>query len=185
MNVQTCFRMMNGVASRLVILIVIMLTASACQPASNTFRPPNLNELQTFSQDQGITPIVDQYLDDSAVLLYEKSTLFGYYILTVRESDGAVVVSHDVSAAKSDQPILIIGRFTEDQSFIAVVIQDATLLAETTAIEVAIDSQNRLTATTHGQAGAILVSPSPVNEWRTVTLYNAQGKVLYSQEGHS
>jgi len=45
------------------------------------------------------------------------------------------------------------------------------------------DSQNRLTATTDGQVGAILVSPSPVNEWLTVTLYNAQGQVLYSQEG--
>ena len=62
--------------------------------------------------------------------------------------------------------------------------QDATLLAETTAIKVVIDSQNRLTATTNGQAGAILTSPLPVNDWRTVTLYNAQGKVLYSQEGY-
>jgi hypothetical protein len=68
--------------------------------------------------------------------------------------------------------------------FMAAVIQDTALSAETTAIEVLIDSQNRLTATTHGQAGAILVSPSPVSGWRTVTLYNAQDKILYSQEGH-
>jgi hypothetical protein len=183
MNVRTCSRMTNGVASTLMTLIVMMLIISACQPAPITFRPPNQNELQAFSQNQGITPVVDKLLDDSVVLLYEKNTSFGYYTLTVRESDGAVVVSHNVSAAKSDQPILIIGQLTGDQPFIAVVIQDATLLAKTTAIEVVIDAQNSLTATTNGQAGAILVSPSPVNGWRTVTLYNAQGEVLYSQEG--
>jgi len=126
---------------------------------------------------------VDKLLNDSVVLLYEKNTSFGYYTLTVRESDGAVVVLQNVSAAKSDQPILIIGQLTEDQPFMAVVIQDATLVTETTAIEVVIDSQNCLTATTNRQAGVILISPSPVNGWRPVTLYNAQGKTLYSQEG--
>ena len=184
MNVRTCSQMTNGVASTLVTLSVMMLIISACQPTPITFRPPNQNELQAFSKDQGITPVEDKLLNDSVVLLYEKGTSFGYYTLTVRESDGAVEVSHNVSAAKSDQPILILGQLTGDQLFIAIVIQDATLLAETTAIEVIIDSQNRLTATTNRQAGAILVSPSPVNGWRTVTLYNAQGKVLYSQEGY-
>jgi hypothetical protein len=183
MLVRTCSHMMDGVVRRLVILIVIMPFASTCQPAVTTFRPANQNELQAFIKDQGITPIADKLLDDSIVLLYENSTSFGYYTLTVREPEGALE-SNNVSAAKSDQPILIIGQLTGDRPFIAVVIQDATLLAETTAIEVVIDSQNRLTATTSGQAGAILVSPSPVNGWRTVTLYNAQGKILYSQEGH-
>lgn len=184
MNVRTRSRMTNVVASTLAALIAMTPIISACQPAPTTFRPPNQNELQAFSQNQGVTPAVDKLLNDSAVLLYEKNTSFGYYTLTVRESDGAVVVLQNVSAAKSDQPILIIGQLTGDQPFIAIVIQDATLLAETTAIEVTIDSQNRLTATTNRQAGAILISPSPVNGWRAVTLYNAEGKVLYSQEGY-
>ena len=183
MNVRTCSPTTNGAASKLVTLFLVMLLGSACRPAPITFRPPNQNELQAFSKDQGITPVVDNLLNDSVVLLYENDTSFGYYTLTAQEPDGAVVVSQNVSAAKSDQPILIIGQLTGDQPFMAVVIQDATLLAETTAIEVGIDAQNRLTATTNGQAGAILVSPSPVDGWRTVTLYNAQGNVLYSQEG--
>jgi hypothetical protein len=182
-DVRTRSPMMNGAASKLVTLFLMILIISACQPAPITFRPPNQNELQAFSKDQGITPVVDNLLNDSVVLLYENDISFGYYTLTAQEPDGAVVVSHNVSAAKSDQPILIIGQLTGDQPFIAVVIQDATLLAKTTAIEVVIDAQNSLTATTNGQAGAILVSPSPVNGWRTVTLYNAQGEVLYSQEG--
>jgi hypothetical protein len=107
--------MTNGVASTLVILIVMMLIISACQPTPITFRPPNQNELQAFSKDQGITPVEDKLLNDSAVLLYEKGTSFGYYTLTVRESDGAVVVSHNVSAAKSDQPILILGHWLKLQ----------------------------------------------------------------------
>ena len=182
MSVRTCSRMTNGAAGRLVTLFLMVLIVSACQPAPISFRPPNQNELQAFSKDRGITPIVDKLLDDSVVLLYEENASFGYYKLTVQEPGGAVVVSHNVSTAKSDQPILIIGQLTGDQPFMAVVIQDATLLAETTAIEALIDSQNRLTATTNGQAGAILVSPSPVDGWRTVTLYGAQGNVLYSQE---
>jgi len=184
MNVRTRSQMTNGVANELVALVVVMLIISACQPKPTTFRPPNQNELEAFSQNQGITLVVDKLLNDSTVLLYEENTSFGYYTLTVRESDGAVVVLRNVSAAKSDQPILVIGQLTGDQPFIAVVIQDAILLAETTAIEVVIDSQNRLTATTNRQAGAILVSPLPVNGWRAVTLYSAEGKVLYSQEGH-
>jgi hypothetical protein len=183
MFVRTGTRMADGVVRRLVIAIVVLPFLSACQPAATSFRPPNQNELQAFARDQGITPIVDVLLDDSTALLYEGSTSFGCYVLTVREPEGALV-SSSVSAAKSDQPILTIGQLTGERPFIAVVIQDAALAAETTAIEVSIDSQNRLTATTHGQAGAILVSPSPASEWRAVTLYNAQGQVLYRQEGH-
>ena len=181
MFVQTCTQMTDEVVRRLVILIVILLFTSACQPEVITFRPPNQDELQAFIKDQDITPVMDKLLDDSTALLYENSTSFGYYTLTVQEPEGGLVSNH-VSAAKSDQPILIVGQFTGDLPLIAVVIQDAALAAETTAIEVSIDSQNRLTATTNGQVGAILVSPSPVNEWRTVTLYNAQGQVLYSHE---
>jgi hypothetical protein len=181
--VQTCTRMTDGVVRGLMILIAMMLFTSACQPAVTTFRPPNLNELQAFIKDQDVTPVMDTLLDDySTALLYENGTSFGYYTLTVQEPEGELVSNH-VSAPKSDQPILIIGQLTGDRPLIAVVIQEAALAAETTAIEVSIDSQNRLTATTNGQVGAILVSPSPVNEWRTVTLYNAQGQVLYSQEG--
>ena len=183
MLLQTCTLMANGVLRRLVILITIMLFTSACQPALTTFRPPNLNELQNFIKDQGIAPIVDTQIDDSTVLLYENDMSFGYYILSVQEPKGELV-SEKLSTAKSDQPILIIGQLTGDQPFITVVIQDAALVAETTAIEVSIDSQNRLTATTNGQMGAVLVSPSLVREWRTVTLYNAQGQVIYSQEGY-
>jgi hypothetical protein len=161
----------------------MLLTTSACQPASITFRPPNQHELQAFSKNQNITPIVDKLLNDSTVLLYEKSTSFGYYTLTVQEPDGTVIVVQNITATKSDQPILIIGQLTGDQPFMAVVIQDTALLAETTAIEAVIDSQNSLTATTNRQAGVILASPSPVNGWRTINLYNAQGEILYSQEG--
>jgi hypothetical protein len=183
MNIRTCFQMMNGVTSRLATVIVIMLLASACNPAPRTFRPPNQNELLAFAKEKGIMPVVDKLLTDSVVLLYEQSASFGYYTLTVRESDGVLVELQHVSAAKSDQPILIIGQLTGDEPVIAVVIQDLTLLAETTAIEVSIDAQNRLTATTNRQAGAILVSPSPVIGWKTITLYNAQGETLYSQAG--
>jgi hypothetical protein len=175
--------MMAGVARRRVILMVLILFVSACQPVVTTFRPSNLNELRAFLKDHGISPVVDKLLDDALVLLYENDTSFGYYTLTVREPEG-VLASNHASAAKSDQPILIIGQLTGDRPFMAIVIQDAALSAETTAIEVAIDSQNRLTTTTNGQAGAILVSPSPVNAWGTVTLYNAQGKVLYTQGDH-
>ena len=181
MFTRTCTRRMDKVVRMLAIALLLLL--SACRPAATTFRPPKQNELVAFVQDQGITPIADELLDDSTALLYESSTSFGCYVLTVKDP-GRVLVSSSVSAAKSEQPILIIEQLTEDRPLLAVVIQDAALAAETTAIEVGIDSQNRLTATTNGQVGAILVSPSPVDAWRTVTLYNAQGKVLHRQEGH-
>jgi hypothetical protein len=162
------------------ILIVLLLFITACKPSVTTFRPPDQNEIRAFIQDQGITPVADKLLDDSIVLLYKNSTSFGYYTLTVREPEGKLAVDHHVSAVKSDQPILVIGQLTGTKPFLAVIIQDNTLLAETSAIEVVIDSQNRLTATTNSQAGVILVSPYPVRNWGTVTLYNAQGKILYS-----
>ena len=159
MFMRTWSQMMDGVARRLVILFVVMLFVSACQPAVTTYRPPNKNELQVFSDAQGITPIVDKLLADSIVLLYENSTSFGYYTLTVREPEGVLVSKNNASAAKSDQPILIIGQLTGDRPFIAVVVQGAALSAETAAIEVTLDSQNTLGATTDGHKGAILVSP--------------------------
>ena len=181
MLVQTFSQIKNSKVHKLMILIVMMLFISACKPAATTYRPPDHNEIIAFIKDQGITPVVDKLLDDSIVLLYENTTSFGYYTLTVREPEGKPAMNHCVSAMKSDQPILIIGQMSGNKPFLAVIIQDTALLAETTAIEVAIDSQNRLTATTNGQKGVILVSPSPVNDWGTITLYNAQGKILYRQ----
>jgi hypothetical protein len=162
-----------------------MLFASACQPVTPTFRPPNHNELQAFARDKNITPIVDKLLDDSLVVLYETNTSFGYYLLRVQEPQGLLSALSNVSAAKSDQPILIIGRLTGAQPFVVVIIQDMTLRAKTTAIEIAVDSQNYLTSTTDGKSGVIVSSPSPVKEWKTVTLYDAQGQILYRQrESH-
>jgi hypothetical protein len=182
MNTRNSYKIMNGREIGLAMMVVLMLLISACQTEPISFRPPNLKELQDFSKDEGITSIVDTLLDDSIVLLYEKGATFGYYVLSVQEPDGELIVPSNVSVAKSDQPILIIQQQSGDEPFMAVIIQDATLLAETTAIEVFIDSQNRLTSTTHNQKGVILWSPSPIKDWRTVTLYNAQGEVLYSQE---
>jgi hypothetical protein len=182
MNTRNSYKMMNGRAIGLATMVLWMLLISACQAEPISFRPPKLNELQDFSKDEDITPIVDTLLDDSTVLLYEKGATFGYYVLSVQEPDGELIVSENVSAPKSDQPILIIQQQSGDEPFMAVVIQDPTLLAETTAIEVFIDSQNRLTSSTHNQKGAIIWSPSPIKYWRTVTLYNAQGEVIYSQE---
>ncbi len=180
MLVQTFSQIKNSIVQKLMVLIVILLFITACKPAVTTYRPPDQNEIRAFIRDQGITPVVDKLLDDSIVLLYQDSTSFGYYTLTVREPEGKLAMNHHVSAVKSGQPILVIGQMTGTKPFLAVIIQDTTLLAETTAIEVAIDSQNRLTATTNSQAGVILVSPYPVKNWGTVTLYNAQGKILYT-----
>jgi hypothetical protein len=168
----------------LVVLIAAVLFTSACQYTGPTSRPPNKNELEGYIRDQAINPIADKLLDDSLVLLYEDSTSFGCYTLTIHEPGSALATSN-VSAAKSGQPILVIEQLTRARPFMAVVIQDAALSAETAAIDVTLDSQNHLGATTDGRAGAILVSPSPVKDWKTVTLYNAQGSVLYSQGGHS
>lgn len=178
------FQMIGGVVHRLVILVITFLFASACQSVTPTFRPPNENELQAFIRSKNITPVADKLLDESLVLLYEDSTSFGYYILQVQEPGNVLSASNNVSAAKSNQPILIVGQLTGPRPFIAVVIQDAALSAKTTAMQIAIDSQNYLGATTNGKTGAILVSPSPVKDWETITLYNAQGNVLYNQRGH-
>jgi len=116
------------------------------------------------------------------VLLYEKGTSFGYYALSVREPDEELVMS-SVSSPKSNEPILVVGQASGESPFVAVIIQDPKLLAETATIEVAVNSQSPLTTSTHGRAGVILVSPSLVNGWGAVTLYNARGEVLYMQEG--
>jgi hypothetical protein len=183
MYTQIIFKISSRKTIGLGMLIVWMLLNSACQAEPISFRPPNLEELQDFSKDQEITPIADKLLDDSSVLLYEKGTSLGYYVLTIQEPDGELVVSNNVSAPKSNQPILIIQQKTGDEPFMAVVIQDATLLAETTAVEVLIHSQNRLTSSLNNQKGVIIWSPSPIEDWKTVTLYNAQGETIYSQEG--
>ena len=165
-------------------LIGLALFIAACQSAAISFRPPNKTELQAFSKAQGITPITDKLLKDSSVMLYETSAAFGYYQLAIREPDGAVVVSQHVSAAKSAEPVLILGQFTGDQPFVAAVIQDAALLAQTAAVQIALDGQSYLGATTDGGAGVILVAHSPVKAWETIELYSAEGKLLYSQTGY-
>jgi hypothetical protein len=171
----------NWRAIGLATLVVWMLLLSSCRAKPISYRPPNLEELQDFSEDQDIDPVADTLLDDSIVLLYEKGSSFGYYVLSIREPDGEWVTSN-LSAGKSSQPILIIQQISGDQPFIAVIIQDEKLLTETTAVEAVIDSQNHLTSTTNNKQGVILWSPSPIDGWRTINLYNAQGEVLYSQE---
>jgi len=172
----------NGKAGRLGIIIVMTFVLFACQPTPDTFRPPNQSELEAFSKDQGITPIEDILIGESVVLLYEKGTSFGYYALSVREPDGEMVIIR-VSSPKSSDPILVMGQLSGEYPFVAVIIQDPILLAETATIEVAVPSQFSLTISTNGRASAILVSPSLVNGWGAVTLYNVQGAVLYTQEG--
>ncbi len=146
------------------------------------YRPPNQAELIAFAGERGITPIVDKLLDTSTVLLYQDSASFGYYKLTMGDGKG-IQATNNATAARSDEPILVLGQLTGTKPFMAVIIQDVSLSARTTAIEALIDSQNRLTATTDGKAGVILTSPSPLNDWKTITLYDANGAVLYSQEG--
>lgn len=163
------------------ILILLVLVMSACRPARTTPRPPNLNEIKSFVSSRAIIPIVDKLLGDSSVLLYEEGTSYGCYTLTVREPEGMVVTNH-ISATKSGEPLLILEHLSADKFFVAVVVQEAALMTRTAAIELAIDSQNRLTSTTDGKAGVILVSPSPVKDWSAVVLYDAQGKILYRQE---
>jgi hypothetical protein len=103
-------------------------------------------------------------------------------MLSVRESDGEMIVDH-VSSAKSNQPILVIGQFSGRQPFVAVIIQDQNLLTKTSKIEVAVASQSPLAASTGGKPSVIFVSPTLANGWGNVTLYDAQGNVLFTQEG--
>jgi len=172
---------LGGAAQKLRMLISLGLFIAACQPALISFRAPNKNELQAFAKAQGITPITDKLLKDSAVMLYETSGAFGYYQLATRVPDGAAIVSQHVTAARSAEPILILGQFTGDQPFVAVIIQDAALLAKTAAVEIALDTHNYLSTTTDGEAGVILVAHSPVKAWKAVALYSAEGRLLYSQ----
>ena len=172
---------MGRLTRRLGISIALGLLIAACRPGPISFRPPYKSELQVFAKAQGVTPIRDKLLKDSAVILYETWGTFGYYQLATRLPDGAVIVSQHVTAARSAEPILILGQFTGDQPFVAVIIQDAALLAQTAAVEIALDTQSYLSATTDGGAGVILVAHSPVKAWKTVALYSAEGKLLYSQ----
>ena len=163
-------------------ILVMILSLSACGFAPDTFRPPDQNELEIFTKNQGITPITERIFDDSVVLLYEDNTSFGYYALSIREPDGEMVINQ-LSTAKSGEPILVMWQPSGEQPFVAVIIADPTLIAETTTIEVRVNSQSPFTATTNGQAGVILVSSSVVNGFGTVTLYDAHGNALYTQEG--
>ena len=179
MNIQICPRVPTRIAGKLVVILMI-LALSACQP--DTFRPPSQSELDVFSRDEGITPIENITLGESTVLLYEKGTSVGYYTLSVREPAGELVMSR-TSGPKSGEPILVMGQLSGEYPFVVVIIQDPILLAKTATIEVAVNSQSPLTASTNGRASAILVSPSQINDWGAVTLYNARGEVIYRQEG--
>ncbi len=175
------YQIKESLLHKATILILLVLVVSACRPARTTPRPPNLNEMKSFVSNQAIIPIVDKLLGDSSVLLYEEDASYGCYTLTVREPEG-MVVTNQISATKSGEPLLILEHLGAGKSFIAVVVQEAALRTRAAAIELAIDSQNRLTSTTEGKAGVILVSRSPVKGWSAVVLYDAQGKILYRQE---
>lgn len=108
MNMRICPRVTNGIAGRLFTIIVSSLVLFACQPTPDTFRPLNQSELKVFSKDQGITPIENISLGKPMVLLHEKDISFGYYILSIRESDGEMITSH-ASSPKSGEPILVMG----------------------------------------------------------------------------
>ncbi|HSL46247.1 MAG TPA: hypothetical protein VK897_22625 [Anaerolineales bacterium] len=62
-------------------------------------------------------------------------------------------------------------------------IQDPMLFAETTTIEVTVDSQSPVAAATNGESSVILVSAALANGWQSVTLYDTAGEVLYTQGG--
>jgi len=164
------------------VMIVMSLTLFACQLTADTFRPPTQAELAAFYKEQDITPLTNIQFEDAVVFLYQTSTSFGYYALSVREPDGEMVTSQ-LAAPNSDEPILVMGQSSGSHPFVAIIIQDPKLLAETATIEVAVDAASPLTASTDSQASVILVSPAFATGWRTVTLYNAQGDVLYTQGG--
>ena len=180
MNMRIFARRPNDMMSRLM-LIVMTLTLFACQPAV-TFRPPTQSELEAFSREQGVTFLNHVTFEDATVLIYEKGTSFGYYGLSVREPDGELVLNQ-LSATKSNDPILVMGQRSGTYPFVAVIIQDPTLLAQTATVEVTVDSQSPLTAATNGESSVILVSTALATGWGTVTLYNAEGEALYIQEG--
>ena len=172
----------DGIQLSLVILLLFALCSSACQTAPTSNRVPHLEELQTFCDEQDISCITDKLLDDSSVLLYEKGDLFGYYTLTIQEPKGKMVILNQSSRTRSDQPIVILDKLSEEQPIMAVLIQDTKLLAETTAIEVVLSPNNFLTTTIQDQKGAVLVSASPIDRWSAINLYNTRGEILYSLE---
>ena len=168
-------------ARSLVIIIVITLTLCACGSAPSTFRPLSQSEVEAFSVEQGVTFLNQRTFEDSRLLLYEKGTSFGYYTLSVRAPEGELVMNR-LSASKPNDPILVFGQSSGTYPFVAVIIQAPALSAETTTVEVADSSGSSLTMPTHGEVSAVLVSPAFAEGWGAVTLYDAQGEVLYRQE---
>lgn len=175
---------MNLLLSRIVALIILFLGISACKPTESGFRMPNRDEINAFIKEKGITLIVDKMLADSSVLLYESDTSFGYYLPSVHEPEGTLSVK-GASSEKSGEPIMVFEQLKEGKPFIAVIIQDKTLLAEAAAVEVAVNPYNTLSSTTDGKAGVVLISPTQMKEWEIVTLYNSQGGVVYNKENRS
>ena len=180
MSMRIFARMRNTIMSRLV-MIVVAMSLFACGPA-DTFRPLTQSELEAFSREQGVTFLNQLTFDDATLLIYEKGTSFGYYGLSVREPDGEMVLSQ-LSATRSDDPILVMGQRSGTYPFVAVIIQDPMLLTQTVTVEVTVDSQSPLSAANNGESSVILVSPALANGWIDVTLYGADGEVLYTQGG--
>ncbi len=118
------------------------------------------------------------------MVVYETGQSFGYYQLSAHEPDG-ILTAIGESTEKSADPILVFSQLVESTPFIVVVIQDKTLSAETAAVEVTTDAHNALGATTGGKVGVVMISPAPINDWETVTLYDDRGKVLYREENPS
>ena len=181
MHMRIFAHLTNPRMSHLIIMTVLTFSLWACGRAPSTFRPLRQSELEAFSTEQGVTFLNQLSFEDSTLLLYETGTSFGYYALSVREPEGELVVSQ-LSASRADDPILVFGQQSGTNPFVAIIIQDPTLSSEATTIEVTDSSGSSVTTSTGGQGSAILVSPAFAKGWGTVTLYSAQGGVLYRQE---
>jgi hypothetical protein len=131
----------------LLMLIVITLALCACGSSPSTFRPLDQSELEAFSREQGMTLLQQLSFEDSTLLLYEKDSSFGYYTVSVREPEGELVISQ-LSAPKSNGPILVFGQHSGTNPFVAVIIQDPAVSVETATIEVADHTGSSLTTPT-------------------------------------
>lgn len=171
-------RILSRMIGSLTMIVAMTLILAGCQ--RDTFRPLNESELETFYKTQNMTPLQHILLGESVLLLYEKGTDVGYCSLSVREPEAEMFKSC-MSTPRSDNPIWVVRQTAGEYPFVAVVIQDPALISKTATIEATIGSSSHITSPTNGRASTILVSHPPVNNWGTITLYDAQGKVLYTQ----
>jgi hypothetical protein len=164
-----------------ILLAFALLTLGACRPESSSFRPPTRMELDRFARGQGIEPISTNQSEDSAIVLYEQGHDFGFYTVSVSEPGDDLVWSN-VITNKSSQPVSVLLQPGEASTIIAVLIQNQSLVAETTAIEVLLDSGDLVTVTTAGSTGAVSSIPIKGGNWKAVTLYRADGEAVYSAQ---